>query len=64
MTKYNKLEIIGFVLLVIGAIWKVLEKVVDNELILKFSSYAQIIFFLGLFLWALGHMQKEKINKK
>lgn len=64
MKKYNKLEIIGFVLLVIGAIWKVLEKVIDNELILKFSSYAQMIFFLGLFLWTLGHMQKEKIKKK
>ena len=65
MNKYNKLEIIGFVLLVIGALSWFSENYFVVESLESIYSYGRIIFWLGLAVWAIGYMPKEKakINK-
>ena len=64
MKKNNKLEIIGFILLAIGVIWKVLGKFTENEIIAEYSSYFEILFFLGLAIWAFGLMKKQSKQKE
>ena len=63
MTTYNKLEIIGFALLLIGAIFWISEKMFVIESVVVMYEYAQIVFWLGLSIWALGYMQKEATEK-
>jgi|AntRauTorckE5430_2_1112549.scaffolds.fasta_scaffold100078_1 hypothetical protein len=63
MTTYNKLEIIGFALLLIGAIFWISEKMLVIESLTVIYEYTQIVFWVGLFIWALGHMQKEAAEK-
>jgi len=57
-------NIIGFILLVIGAIWKVSGKYTENEIIEEYSSYFEVIFFLGLAIWAFGLMKKQSKQKE
>ena len=62
--KTKKIEIIGFILLAIGVIWKVLGKFTENEIIAEYSSYFEILFFLGLAIWAFGLMKKQSKQKE
>jgi predicted thioredoxin/glutaredoxin len=63
MNTYNKLEIIGFALLLIRAIFWISERMFVIESLTSIYEYAQIVFWLGLFIWALGYMQKEGAEK-
>ncbi len=59
MKKYNKLEIIGFALLVIGALFWLSENYFIVESLASIYSYGRILFWLGLAVWAIGYMPKE-----
>jgi predicted tellurium resistance membrane protein TerC len=63
MEKYNKLEIIGFVLLVIGGFFWLSEEFFVIESLSSFYSYLKILFWLGLLIWAIGYMPKEKAKR-
>jgi vacuolar-type H+-ATPase subunit I/STV1 len=63
MKKYNKLEIIGFVLLIIGALFWLSENYFVVESLESIYSYGRILFWLGLAVWAIGYMPKEKAKR-
>jgi hypothetical protein len=60
MKKYNRLEIIGFVLLVMGTLFWLSEEYFLIESLQSVYTIAQFVFWIGLFLWALGYMRREK----
>lgn len=64
MKKMNKLEIIGVVLMAIGGLFWLSEKYYILEQLSSFYSWARIILYLGLAIWAFGLMQKEAEKRK
>jgi len=64
MKKYNKLEIIGFVILMIGFILYIASPHIDIKDIYGNEKIFQIVIPIGLLIWALGHMKKEKEQKE
>jgi len=64
MKKYNKLELIGFAILMIGFILFVLGTFIEITFISDFGNKLLLITSLGLLIWSLGHMRKEKDNNK
>jgi len=60
----NLLEKTGFVLVVIGTLLLIFGAMVDNVTLQKIAEYQQLFYWLGLGLWALGYMQREKPKKK
>ncbi|WP_282076201.1 hypothetical protein [Maribacter aquivivus] len=63
MEKKNTLEIIGFTLIIIGALFFILKKYYVIEALSSVYESIDIILPLGLFLWAIGYMKKGKENK-
>jgi len=63
MKKYNKLEITGFALLLIGGLSFLSEKFFVVESLISIYSFGRIILYLGLAIWAFGVMKKEKAKK-
>lgn len=49
--------------MLIGAIFWISEKMFVIESVVVMYEYAQIVFWLGLSIWALGYMQKEATEK-
>ncbi|MDP2527612.1 hypothetical protein [Maribacter dokdonensis] len=64
MEKNNKLEIIGFVLMVIGALFWLSKKYYAVEALNTIYSWIDIILPLGLAIRAIGYMKKEGLKKK
>ena len=64
MHKYNKAEIIGFVLLVIGTILWVSEEYFAIETLSFINKIGQMVFWVGLLIWALGYMKRENMTNK
>lgn len=63
MSKYNKLELIGFSMLFVGAIFWVSEQYFLIESLETIYRIAQIVFWFGLLLWALGNMRRVNAGK-
>lgn len=63
MKKYSKLEIIGFTLLVIGGLFWLSEKFYVIESFTSIYSFARMAAWLGLAIWAVGYMPKEKAKR-
>jgi len=63
MKKYNNLELIGFVILMIGFILFVLGTFVEIPFVSYFGNKLLLITSLGLLIWSLGRMRKEKEEK-
>lgn len=63
MKKYNKLELIGFIILVIGTIIWVSEASLRLDLLTPFYAYGQIMFWIGMLIWSFGYMQQEKAKQ-
>ncbi|MCZ4408184.1 hypothetical protein O3Q51_05160 [Cryomorphaceae bacterium 1068] len=63
MKKYNRLELIGFALLVIGTLFWLSEEYFLIESLVSVYTIAQFVFWIGLFIWALGYMLREKEQK-
>ncbi|MGI9525997.1 MAG: hypothetical protein ACR2MS_02685 [Weeksellaceae bacterium] len=55
----NKLEIVGFVLMAIGVLFWLSEKYYIIAELNSVYSWAKIILYLGLAIWAFGLMRKE-----
>ncbi len=64
MQKKNKLEIIGFALMVIGVFFWLSKKYYVIESLNSIYGWLDIILPLGLAIWALGYMKKEGLKKK
>jgi cytosine/uracil/thiamine/allantoin permease len=64
MEKNNKMEIIGLVLMTIGGLFWLSEKYYIIEQLNSIYSWARIVLFLGLAIWALGLMKKEDEKRK
>ena len=64
MEKMNKLELIGVVLLAVGGLFWVSEKFYFIAELNSAYSWARIVFYLGLAIWAFGLMKKEADKKK
>ncbi|CAG2533460.1 hypothetical protein MAR621_03662 [Maribacter dokdonensis] len=64
MEKNNKLEIIGFVLMVIGGLFWLSKKYYAVEALNTIYGWVDIILPLGLAIWAIGYMKKEGLKKK
>jgi cytosine/uracil/thiamine/allantoin permease len=64
MEKNNKLEIIGFALMAIGGLFWLSEKFYVIEELNSIYSWARIVLYLGLAVWAFGLMKKEAEKKK
>ncbi|MCH2224887.1 MAG: hypothetical protein MK066_08975 [Crocinitomicaceae bacterium] len=62
MKKQNKLETIGVIVLAIGGILFLINKLSKIVFLTPIMEFKEIILFSGLAIWALGSMQKE--NKK
>ena len=58
MKKYNKLEIIGVVLWLIGVIFLLLKVFSETESII--IEFGHIALYIGLGIWVLGIMLKKK----
>lgn len=63
MEKKNTLEIIGFTLIIIGALFFISKNYYVIETLSSVYESIDIILPLGLFLWAIGYMKKGKENK-
>ena len=63
MNGTNKIEIIGFTLLVIGTFLWFSADVYFIVPLSEFYPYGQIVFWFGLLIWAIGYMLKEKKAK-
>lgn len=63
MKKHNKLEIIGFIIILIGTILWVSESSLRFDFLTPFYVYGQIMFWIGMLIWSLGYMQKEKTKQ-
>lgn len=63
MEKKNTLEIIGFTLIIIGALFFISKNYYVIETLSSVYESIDIILPLGLFIWAIGYMKKEKENK-
>lgn len=64
MKKHNKLEIIGFIILGIGAILWVSESSLKIDFLSPFYPFGQIMFWLGMLIWSFGYMHQQNIDKK
>ena len=64
MEKNNKMEIIGLVLMTIGGLFWLSEKYYIIEQLNSIYSWARIVLFLGLAIWAFGLMKKEDEKRK
>ena len=64
MKKTNKLEVIGVALMAIGGLFWLSEKYYILEELNSFYSWARIILYSGLAIWAFGLMQKEAEKRK
>lgn len=64
MKKYNKLEIIGFVILIIGFILYITSQYIEIKIISENEKNFQLAIPVGLLIWALGYMKKEKEQKE
>lgn len=64
MEKNNKMEIIGLVLMTLGGLFWLSEKYYIIEQLNSIYSWARIVLFLGLAIWALGLMKKEDEKRK
>jgi len=64
MKNQNKLEIIGFIILVIGGILFLIEKFLELEILKPIIEFKEIILYSGLGIWALGLMQKDYLKRK
>ena len=64
MEKNNKMEFIGLVLMTIGGLFWLSEKYYIIEQLNSIYSWARIVLFLGLAIWALGLMKKEDEKRK
>jgi len=60
MSKYNKLEIIGAILFSITGSWIGLEFFTEIQIFAEFVDIANIVFFFGILIWALGYNRKER----
>ncbi len=60
MKKIKTLEKIGVVLLVIGGLLFLVDKYLSIPFLNPIMQWRSILLYLGLFLWALGLMQKGK----
>lgn len=63
MKNYNKSEKIGFVLLVIGVLFFISEKILDIESLTSIRTYGQIILMAGAAIWVIGYRQRTKASK-
>ena len=64
MKKYNKLEIIGFGILIIGFILYIASPHIEMKIISENEKNFQLAIPVGLLIWALGYMKKEKEQKE
>lgn len=64
MEKNNKMEIIGLVLMTLGGLFWLSEKYYIIEQLNSIYSWARIVLFLGLAIWAFGLMKKEDEKRK
>jgi cytosine/uracil/thiamine/allantoin permease len=64
MEKNNKMEFIGLVLMTLGGLFWLSEKYYIIEQLNSIYSWARIVLFLGLAIWALGLMKKEDEKRK
>jgi hypothetical protein len=64
MEKNNKIEIVGFGLMVTGGLFWLSKKYYFIETLSSAYGWADIILPLGLFIWALGYMKKESLKSK
>lgn len=60
MQKKNKLEVIGFILMLIGGLFWLSEDMFPIEALGFLYPIAQILLWVGVVIWALGYMKKEK----
>ena len=64
MGKYNKMEVVGLILMTIGGLlWLSEEYYIITQLESIYSG-ARFVFFSGLLIWALGLMAKEAGKRK
>jgi lipoprotein signal peptidase len=64
MEKKNKLEIIGFALMAIGALGWLSNKFYRIEELHSIYGLFDVILPLGLAIWAFGYMKQEALKKK
>ena len=60
----SKMEIIGFVLMAIGGLFWFSKEYYVIEQLNSIYSWARILFFSGLAIWALGFAKREAEKKK
>ncbi len=60
MKKTNKAENIGFIILVIGAFLWISEDKFPIEALDAIYPFGQGILWIGVLIWALGYMKKER----
>ncbi|TDS15523.1 hypothetical protein DFQ03_2165 [Maribacter caenipelagi] len=63
MEKKNTLEIIGFTLIIIGALFFISKNYYIIEALSSVYESRDIILPLGLFIWDIGYMKKAKEMK-
>ena len=60
MTNYNYLEITGYVLMAIGGVFWLSELFYEIESASDIYALMRIVLFLGVIVWSVGLMKKEK----
>ena len=64
MKKANKLELIGFIIMAIGAILMMTEKLNNVGALIKLFEFNEIILYAGLAIWAIGLIKRDNDKKK
>lgn len=63
MKNNNSIEVIGLIVLIIGTLLWFSKDFYIIDVLSPIYSYGQILFWLGLLVWAVGYMLKKN-NKK
>tara|TARA_R110000868_G_scaffold396002_2_gene668032 strand:- start:3769 stop:3996 length:228 start_codon:yes stop_codon:yes gene_type:complete len=64
MKKMNLAEKIGFILIIIGFIFMLLNSQIENNQFSGIVDRYQLFYWGGLAIWAIGYMGKEAKKKK
>lgn len=59
----NNIEKLGFVAILLGFAFMLLERYVEHSTLVRIFSYHEILYWLGLLIWSVGYMARQSKEK-
>lgn len=64
MNKYKLLETTGFIIIVVGFLFIFAKRLIDHPIMDALQGKEELMFWLGLLLWALGNLLNKNHQAK